>query len=164
MSHAGTLKVTTPSEREIVMTRMFDAPRTVVFDALTTPAIVQRWLLGPAGWTMPVCEIDLRMDGGYRYVWRRTANGSEMGVRGVYRAVEPPERLVYTEAFDEPWYPGEAVITTILTEQNGKTTLTGTMRFESREARDAVIASPVERGVAESYDRLAEVLATSTPA
>ena len=154
----------TPSEREIVMERVFNAPRNLVFDALTQPALVQRWLLGTTGWTMPVCEIDLRIGGTYRYVWRRTSNGKEMSVRGFYREVARPERLVYSESFDESWYPGEAVVSTMLIERDGKTTLTSTMHFESREARDSVVASPMERGVAESYDRLADVLAASTPA
>jgi len=107
---------------------------------------------------MPVCEVDLRVGGTYRFVWRGP-DGAEMGVRGVYREVVRPERLVHTEKFDEAWYPGESLITTVLAEQGGKTTLTVTMRYESREARDAVLKSPMESGVAQSYDKLAELLA-----
>lgn len=101
MKDPGTLKVTTPSEREIVMTRVFDAPRGLVFDACTKPELVQRWLLGPPGWTMPVCEIDLRVGGRYRYVWRRDRDGSEMAMGGVYREIERPGRIVHTELFDK---------------------------------------------------------------
>jgi uncharacterized protein YndB with AHSA1/START domain len=159
MSNAGTLQLTTRGEREIVMTRVFDAPRSLVFEACTRPELVKRWLLGPDGWTMPVCEIDLRVGGGYRYLWRN-ASGKEMGMRGVYREVVPPERIVATEKFDESWYPGEAVGTIILTEREGKTTLTQTVLYQSREARDTVLKSGMERGVAASYDRLAELLAS----
>ncbi len=158
--NAGTLMVTTPSDREIAMTRVFDAPRSLVFDALTKPELLKRWLFGPDGWSLEVCEIDLRPGGEYRYVWRHEADGTEMGMGGVYREVVPPERIVATESLDESWYPGDAVGTMVLTEQGGKTTLTQTMLYESREARDAVLESPMESGVAASYDRLEEVLAS----
>src|SRR3989454_4488921 len=110
MTNPGTskvkLQITTPSDREIAMTRVFDAPRSLVFDAFTKPELVKQWLLGPPGWSMPVCEIDLRVGGTYRYVWRH-ANGNEMGMGGVYREIVAPERIVATQKFDEPWYPGE---------------------------------------------------------
>jgi len=159
----GTLKLTTPSDREIAMTRVFDAPRQLVFDAHTKPDLVRQWLLGPPGWSMPVCEMDLRVGGTYRWVWRHDSNGTEMGMGGVYREIVAPERLVTTERFDDAWYPGEALNTLVLIEQGGRTTLTQTMRYESRDARDAVIKSNMEQGVAASYDRLADLLA-STPA
>jgi uncharacterized protein YndB with AHSA1/START domain len=159
MQNTGTLKITAPRDREIVMIRLFDAPRTLVFDAFTKPELVRRWLLGPPGWSMPVCEIDLKVGGAYRYVWRH-ADGREMGMGGVYREIVPNERLVCTELFDEPWYPGEALTTTTLAEKDGRTTLTTTMLYVSREARDSVLKSGMERGVAASYDRLAELLAS----
>ena len=159
----GTLKLTTPSDREIAMTRVFDAPRQLVFDAHTKPDLVRQWLLGPPGWSMPVCEMDVRVGGKYRYVWRHDREGTEMGMGGVYREIVAPERIVNTEKFDESWYPGQAVDTLVLVEQRGKTTLTLTVRYESWEARDAVLKSGMESGVAASYDRLAELLA-STPA
>jgi uncharacterized protein YndB with AHSA1/START domain len=109
MQHPRTLRVTTPSEREIVMTRVFDAPRHLVFDAHTRPELLQRWLLGPPGWSMPVCEIDLRVGGKYRYVWRHDRDGTKMGMGGVYREIASPERVVSTERFDEAWYPGEGL-------------------------------------------------------
>src|SRR5262249_50656249 len=144
---------------EIVMTRVFNAPRAMVFKAFTQPELVKRWLLGPPGWSMPVCEIDLRVGGKYRYVWHNDKTGHEMGMGGVYREIVPPDRIVATEKFDDPWYPGEAIGTVALMEQGGKTTLTQTIQYESREARDAVLKSPMESGVAAGYDRLAELLA-----
>jgi uncharacterized protein YndB with AHSA1/START domain len=158
MTETGALKLTTPSDREIQMTRTFNAPRHLVFEAFTNPELLQRWLLGPPGWTMIVCEVDLRVGGGYRWVWRND-NGTEMGMRGVYREVAPPDRIVATEKFDQAWYPGEAVGTITFTEQGGKTTITQTLLYESREARDGVLKSGMERGVAASYDHLAEIVA-----
>jgi uncharacterized protein YndB with AHSA1/START domain len=158
------LQITTPSDREIAMTRVFAAPRRLVFDALTKPELVKRWLLGPPGWSMPVCEIDLRVGGKYRYVWRRDSDGTDMGMGGVYREIAKPERIVATEKFDQSWYSGEAVGTTRLVEQGGKTTLTQTMLYESRETRDEVLKSPMESGVRASYDRLAELVASSQSA
>jgi uncharacterized protein YndB with AHSA1/START domain len=159
MMNAGTLKVTTPSDLEIAMTRVFSAPRRLVFEALTKPELVKQWLLGPPGWTMPVCEIDLRVGGAFRYVWRH-AEGREMGMGGVFREIVPQERIVHTELFDEAWYAGEALVTNVLVEQGGKTTLTLTSRFETRETRDAVLKSGMESGVAVSYDRLEQLLAS----
>src|SRR6266545_2594251 len=153
MNSAGTLQLTAPGEREIVMTR--------VFNAHTQPDLVRQWLLGPPGWSMPVCEMDVRVGGKYRWVWRHDHNGTEMGMGGVYREIVAPERLVTTERFDEAWYPGEALNTLVLVERGGRTTLTQTMRYESREARDAVLKSGMEQGVAASYDRLAELLAST---
>jgi uncharacterized protein YndB with AHSA1/START domain len=159
MTNTGILEVTTPSDREIAMTRVFDAPRGLVFDAFTRPELVRRWLLGPSGWTMPVCEIDLRVGGRYRYVWRK-AGVPDMGMGGVYREIVPAQRIVATEAFDNPWYEGEALDTTVFEEQRGRTTVTMTMLLASKEIRDKILKSGMERGVAESYDRLEEILAS----
>jgi uncharacterized protein YndB with AHSA1/START domain len=159
MMNTGNLKVTTPTDREIAMTRVFNAPRRLVFDALSRPELVKQWLLGPPGWTMPVCEVDLRVGGAYRFQWRGP-DGAEMGTRGVFREIAPPERFVATERFDDPWYPGESLVTYVLTEQAGKTTLTLTVLYESREARDGVLKSGMEKGVAMSYDRLEQLLAS----
>ncbi|MGE5277080.1 MAG: SRPBCC family protein [Acidobacteriota bacterium] len=164
MTNEGRLTVAARGDREIVMTRRFDAPRRLVFDAWTKPELVRRWLLGPDGWSMPVCEIDLRVGGRYRFVWRREKDGTEMGMGGVYREVVVPERIVSTEKFDEAWYEGEGVGTLVLAEKGGKTTVTQTMRYESREVRDGVLKSPMETGVAASYDRLAELLASKASA
>jgi uncharacterized protein YndB with AHSA1/START domain len=157
---AATLLLTMPSEREIAMTRVFDAPRRLVFDALTKPELVKRWLGVRGGWSMVVCEIDLRVGGALRYVWRKDSKGMEMGMRGVFRELAAPERFVHTETFDDPWFPGEALDTTVLVEKGGKTTLTTTVLYESQEVRDGVLKSGMERGVAESYDVLAEYLAS----
>jgi len=158
MKNTGILQITTPSEREIAMSRVFDAPRNLVFEAFTKPELIKRWLLGPDGWSMLVCEVDLKVGGKYRYVWRRDSDGTEMGMGGVYREIAAPERIVATEKFDQAWYPGEAVGTLQLEEQSGRTRLTQTVLYESREARDAVLKSGMESGVARSYDRLAEQL------
>jgi uncharacterized protein YndB with AHSA1/START domain len=157
MTNSGDLKVTANGDREIVMTRSFNAPRHLVFEALSKPELVKQWLLGPPGWSMPVCEIDFRIGGKYRYVWRHT-DGKEMGMGGVYRDIVRPERIVNTEVFDESWYPGEAQGTTTIVEQNGKSVLTQTMRYETREARDGVLRSPMESGVAVSYNHLEQLL------
>ena len=109
MKSSGALKVSAQSDRDIVMTRVFDAPRSLVFDAYTKPELLKRWLGVFGGYSMPVCEVDLRVGGKYRFVWRGP-DGAEMGVRGVYREVVRPERLVHTEKFDEAWYPGESLI------------------------------------------------------
>jgi uncharacterized protein YndB with AHSA1/START domain len=154
------LKITAHGDRELVITRSFDAPRNLVFEAFTKPEHIQRWLLGPDGWTMPVCEIDLRVGGKYRYVWRNQ-DGREMGMGGVYREVTPPERFVATEQFDEAWYSGEAVGTFTFSEQGGTTTITQTVLYNSKETRDAVLKSPMESGVSRSYDRLEEIIAAS---
>ncbi|MCX6021361.1 MAG: SRPBCC family protein [Chloroflexi bacterium] len=157
--NTGTLQIAAQGDREIVMTREFNAPRRLVFDAWTKPELLKRWLGVMEGWSWAVCEVDLRVGGAYRYLWHGP-DGAVMGMRGIHREIVAPERLVCTEAFDESWYPGEAVWTVVLVEQDGKTALTQTVEYESREARDAVLATPMAEGVTESYDKLAEVLAT----
>jgi uncharacterized protein YndB with AHSA1/START domain len=152
-----TFKIEPSGDREIIMTRLFDAPRELVFDALTKPELVKRWLLGPPGWSMPVCQIDLKVGGAYRYVWRNE-DGREMGMGGKYTEIVRPERIVNTELFDEAWYEGESLNTWALTEEEGRTTLRVTMRYGSQKARDGVLESGMETGVAASYDRLDEIL------
>lgn len=154
--------ICTPSDREIQVSRDFDAPRSLVFDAFTKPELVRRWLLGPPGWTMPVCEIDLRVGGSYRYVWRSEKDGSQMGLRGVFREITPVERLVATERFDDAWYPGEALDTTVFEERRGITRTTITIVYESQEARDTARRSGMEYGMAAGYDRLETLLPTLT--
>ena len=156
---AATLQITTPSDREITMSREFDAPRQLVYEAFTTPALLKRWLLGPDGWALVVCDLDLRVGGKYRYVWKRDRDGVEMGMGGVYREVVPNERIVSTEVFDDAWYPGEAVGTVTFVERAGRTILTQTVLYESKDARDGVLKSGMETGVATSYDRLEKILA-----
>src|SRR6266481_5720109 len=154
MKNTGTLKVTMPSDREVVLTRVFDAPRHLVFDAFSKPELLKRWF-GPRGWSLVVCEVDLKVGGGFRFVLRGP-DGRDMGMRGVYREIVPPDRSVHMESFDD--YPGESQVTSILTEQGGKTTLTVTMLYASQEVRHIVIKSGMECGAEESYDKLAELL------
>jgi len=157
MKDAGTLKVTTPTERELVMTRVFDAPRSLVFDALTKPELLKRWY-GARGWSLVVCEIDLKVGGAWRFVTRRP-DGKQIGQRGVYREIVRPERLVNTESWED-WNPGEVLVTTVLVEQGGETTFTSTLLFPSQEVRDTLLESGMTSGAAETYDRLAEYLAS----
>jgi len=159
MENAETLNVTTPTERELVMTRVFDAPRNLVFDALTKPELLKLWH-GPRGWSLVVCEIDLRVGGAWRFVSRRP-DGKEVGQRGVYREIVPPQRLVNTESWED-WNPGEVLVTVVLVEQAGKTTLTSTLLFPSQEVRDTLLKFGMTSGAAEEYDKLAEYLAKVT--
>jgi len=143
------------SRREIVITRVFDAPRKLVFDAFTKPEHVARWW-GPNGSKLSVCEIDLRAGGAWRFV-SRMADGKEYAFYGTYREVAPPDRLVYTQTFEQ--FPdNEAIETLTFVEQHGKTTVTSSILYESAAVRDAVIQSGMEQGAAESYDRLADHL------
>jgi uncharacterized protein YndB with AHSA1/START domain len=160
MKNTGTLQVMTPTDREIVMTRVFDAPRHLVFDAMAKPELLKRWLSGPPGWSMVACEDDARVGGAFRCMWRGP-DGAEMAMRGIYREVHAPERIVRTETFEFGCdaQSGEQLATLVLTEHDGKTTLTLTVLYSSKEARDATIASGMEHGVAASYERLAELLA-----
>ncbi|HST13199.1 MAG TPA: SRPBCC family protein [Terriglobales bacterium] len=153
----NTLKLEAQGDREIVMTRAFDAPCHMVFEAFTRPDLLRRWLHGAPGWTMPICEVDLRVGGRYRYLWRNE-NGTEMSASGVYREIFAPERIVATETFDPPWYPGQCVISFALREAGGKTTLTQTLQYESQAAREVVLKSPMEGGVAMSFNQLEELL------
>lgn len=157
MDQRYSLKLTTPTDREIVLTRVFDAPRGLVFEAYTRPELLKRWLLGPPGWEMVVCEVATRVGDRYRYEWRN-AKGVQFGTGGVCREFVPPERIVCTELMDG--YPSESLVTTVLVEKDGKTTLSLTMLYESREVRDTVLKTGMERGVAASYDRLAALLAS----
>ncbi len=159
MKNTGKLTVTLPSDREIAMTRVLDAPRQLVYGAWTKPELLKRWLGVFGGRTMAVCEIDLKVGGGYRYLWRGP-DGAEMGMRGVYREIVPAERIVCTEVFDQPWYEGEAVDTLTFVELGGKTTATTTVLYASKAVRDAVLKSPMEHGVAAGYDKLEELLQT----
>lgn len=161
MSKSEALEFITPNERDVRVTRVFDAPKRQVFAALTKPEFVRRWLLGPPGWTMPVCEIDLRVGGKFRYVWRHDRDGSQFGMGGEYREIAPPDRLVHTELFDEDWTGGETLVTTVLEERNGRTSIATTVRYSSQRARDGALKTGMIQGWAQSYDRLAELLASS---
>jgi uncharacterized protein YndB with AHSA1/START domain len=159
------LSVSPSGERDVVMTRVFNAPRRLVFDAWTTPALLVRWY-GARGWSLPVCEIDLRPGGTYRYVMRGP-DGAEITLRGTYREVDPPERLVSSEVFSQGfseagWRPEDETVSTMqLTEQDGKTTWSLTTTYPTREVRDAAYAlKQAWDGMSYSLDRLDDVLRT----
>jgi uncharacterized protein YndB with AHSA1/START domain len=158
MLDTGKLQLKAQAEREIVITRDFDAPRRLVYEAFTKPELLKRWLGVFGDWELAVCEMDLKVGGTYRWVWRQKSSGTQMAVGGVYRELVPPERIVNTELFDDPWYPGEALLTTTFTEQDGRTTMTLNILYASQEARDGVLKSPMESGIAASYNNLAELL------
>ena len=153
--NSGAVTVTMPTEREILITRVFDAPRSLVFEAYTNPEHLPHWMLGPQGWTMPVCEVDLRPGGAWHFGWRKS-DGTEMEMRGVYKEVSPPERLVSTESWGDGW--PETINTLVLSEENGKTTLSCTILYPSKEARDNALKTGMKDGMAMSFDRLAERL------
>jgi uncharacterized protein YndB with AHSA1/START domain len=148
------LTVATPNDTDVVVVRSFDAPRALVWRAHTEPEIVKRWLLGPPGWTMPTCEIDLRVGGRYRYGWAHPEQqGFEM--TGTYNEVKKPERIVHTEEFQGM----QSRITTMFAEKAGKTTMTMTMHFPSKAARDAALKTGMTDGMEHSYRNLDETLA-----
>lgn len=153
----GVTTYATPSDREVVVTRVVDAPRRLVFDAMSNPKHVPQWLTGPEGWTMPVCEIDLRPGGAWRYVYRQP-NGAEMTLQGSYREVAPPERIVSTESWGPEW--PETINTLVLTEAAGQTTITMTIRYPSQEARDAALRSGMKDGMDQGFARLDGLLAS----
>ena len=156
-------QVTLPSDREVRVTRSFKAPRALVYRAYTTPDLVRRWLLGPPGWSMPVCEMDVRVGGKYRWRWRNDQDGSEFGFTGTFREVEPPSKLVHTEAYDPGTVGGEfpgndAIVTVTFTEDGAITTLTSLIDFGSKEARDAAVATGMTDGMEQSYQLLDQLL------
>lgn len=156
----SSLTVTTPSDLEIVITRTFNAPRHLVWEAMSNPELLKQWLFGPPGWTMTLCEDDLRVGGTFRWAWSGP-EGMQMAMHGVYREVTPPERIVRTEAFDFGCeaQAGEQVATVLLSEENDKTNLKLTVVYPSKEARDAALASGMDKGVEAGYERLDAILA-----
>ena len=156
-------QVTLPSDREVKVTRSFKAPRALVYRAYTEPQLVQRWLLGPPGWSMPVCEMDVRVGGKYRWRWRSDQDGSEFGFAGTFREVQAAARLVHTESYDPgtvgDGYPGnEAIVTVTFIEEAGVTTVTSLIDFGSKETRDAAIATGMTDGMEQSYQLLDRLL------
>jgi uncharacterized protein YndB with AHSA1/START domain len=160
-------QVTLPSDREVSVTRSFNAAQPLVYRAYTEPALVQRWLLGPPGWSMPVCEMDVRVGGRYRWRWRSDTDDSEFGFSGTFREVAPPSRLVHTETY-EPANAGdvppgnEALVTVTFTEADGVTTVTTLIDFGSKEARDAAVATGMTDGMEQSYQLLDALLSERT--
>lgn len=160
-------QVALPSDNAVKVTRQFAAPIALVYDAFTTPSLIQRWLLGPPGWTMPVCEMDVRVGGKYRWRWRDDKSGKEFGFHGEYRAVAAPHRIVSTEFFDSGDLGGDVgsgtVVTVELTEDDGVTTVVSLMDYGSRETRDAAMSTGMTEGMEQSYQRLDRVLTANRP-
>ncbi len=153
------LNVYPQGDLEVVMTRDFDAPRELVWDAWTKPELVKRWLSGWDGYEMTRCDIDLRVGGAYRFEISNADGAETMGWGGVYKEIAHPEKFVNTEKFDVAWYEGESLLTNLLTENGGVTTFETTMRLVSREARDAALASGMEEGMVVTYGRLSDLFA-----
>ena len=160
-TNRDSFKVTTPSDEEIRLTRLFDAPRALVFEAMTKPEHVKEWWgrLGD-GYSVPVCEIDLRVGGPWRFV-NRYPKG-EVAFRGEYREITRPSRLVFTEIFEQ--FPDTvSMVTTEFTEEGGKTRMTATVRYPSVQVQDGVMASGMSHGAGLSYDRLEDLVAGLQP-
>jgi len=153
----GQLEIVGVDERLIVMTRVFAAPPSLVFDALVTPSLLLQWMHGPAGWRMVDCAFDAIEGGRYRYSWRGP-DGQSMTAKGVVREIRRPTRLVTVEQFDDNWTGGEVTAVTELSAAGAGTLLTNTGTYPSRADRDAALASGMERGVAASYTHLDRLL------
>lgn len=162
-------QVSLPSDHEVVVTRTFAAPRALVFRAYTEPALMQRWLPGLPGWTMPVCEMDVREGGAYRWGWRSDEDGKEFGFHGVFREVDPPARIRHTQTYDpgdmggSMTEAGDAMITVTFEERDGATTVTTRIEYGSKEARDRAMASGMTDGMEISYQSLDTLLSESRP-
>lgn len=160
MSATPTMTLSRPNDRDLTITRAFKAPRALVFDTFTKPEWLARWLIGPDGWSLTVCEVDLRPGGRFRYVWTKPT-GKEMGMGGTFVEVTPPSRIVHVEIFDEDWTGGETRVTTELTEAGGVTTMTMTVRYSSEAAREAALRTGMTSGMEMSYARLDALLGAS---
>ena len=156
-------QVSQPSDREVKVVRSFKAPRDLVYKAYTTPELVKRWLLGPPGWTMPVCEMDVRVGGKYRWRWRSNEGGKEFGFHGEFKEVDAPAKLMHSEYYDPGDVGGDmgeaALVRVDFTEDRGVTTMTTSMDFGNRRARDAAVATGMTDGMEQSYQLLDGVLA-----
>ncbi|WP_367718355.1 SRPBCC family protein [Nitratireductor sp. GISD-1A_MAKvit] len=159
MSQPQTLTITARGDRELVITRRFNAPRQMVFEAHTRPELIKRWMTGPENWTLPICEIDLRAGGKGRYVWRNTQSGADMGMTATYLEVDAPRRIVHQEMFDEDWTDGGTEITTTFVEEGGTTRMEMVLRCTSSQARDTILKSPMSDGMEQGYARLDRQLA-----
>jgi uncharacterized protein YndB with AHSA1/START domain len=154
-----TLSVTTPSDREIVLTRTFNAPRKLVWEAVTQPEHVRKWY-GCAAFTITVCEIDLRVGGAYRYTMS-APDGVDHTMTGIYREIEAPERIVHTERYQTTGLTTpDALVTMTLTEQGGRTRLQSIILHANKESRDGHLNAGMENGARETFDRLETLLAT----
>jgi uncharacterized protein YndB with AHSA1/START domain/effector-binding domain-containing protein len=156
--NVGKLQLEVVGDREIVMSRTFDAPRALVWRAWTEPALVKRWLGVFGGWTLTICEIDLRVGGSYRYAWNDPSGKPALGIRGSYREIVHRERIVASESFEPSWYDGEGVGTVTFHDEGERTLVRQEVRYASREVRDAVLKTPMAKGVAAGYETLENVL------
>lgn len=156
-ANRDSFQVTTPSDAEIRMTRLFNAPPQLVFDVMSRPEHVREWWgnLGE-GYSVPVCEIDFRVGGAWRFVSRHPNGDAEF--YGTYLEIDAPHRIVFTEIY-APFPDSPSTVTSVLTEENGKTRMTATVRYSSKDVRDMVIASGMAKGAGISYDRLEDLLA-----
>ena len=165
-----TAEVSMPSDHQVSVSRTFQAPRDLVYQAYTDPELLRRWCLGYPGWTMPVCEMDVRVGGKFRWVWRSDEDGKQFGFHGEYRKVEAPARIVHTEIYDagdiggSMTEMGEALIDVSFKETDGATTVVTVMDFGSKEARDAAVATGMTDGMEASYQVLDELLAENAVA
>lgn len=156
-------QVTLPTDRDVRVTRQFNAPRRLVWDAHTKAELITQWMLGPSGWTMPVCDMDVRPGGKYRWRWRSTDGGREFGFFGTFTEVNAPAKIVHDEYYD----PGDiggamptgdpAIVTLDLAEANGVTTLVCNIQFASKEARDGAVSTGMTDGMEMGYARLDEM-------
>src|SRR5262249_10578279 len=154
-------------DHEVKVTRSFRAPQALVYRTYTEPEALRRWLLGPPGWSMPVCEMDVRVGGQFRWRWRSEENGAEFGFSGTFLEVQPPSKIVHTEAYEPGTVGGayprnDAIVTVTFTEDRGLTTVTTLIDFGSKEARDAAVATGMTDGMEQSYQLLDRLLTNQT--
>lgn len=158
-------QVTLPSDREVRVTRQFNAPRQLVYDAHTKPDLIRKWMVGYPGWDMPVCDMDVRPGGKYRWAWKNQEDGKQFGFFGVFTEVDAPAHLAHDQYYD----PGDigdwgsmpagdpCAVSLELSEHNGVTTLVCTMKYASKDARDGAVATGMTDGMEFSYARLDDV-------
>lgn len=158
LSKSGMLEVHARGERELQMKRKFHAPKQLVFDAHTKAELVRRWCYGPEGWSFETCEIDLKVDGTFRYVWR-SDDGRTMGMKGRFLEIQAPDRIVHTEIFDEDWTGGETIVTTLFEEVNGITHLSCSVVYASKEAREGALRTGMVDGMEMGYARIESIIA-----
>lgn len=152
------------SNNVVQISRSFSAPCDLVYKAFTTPALLKRWMLGPPGWDMPVCEMDLREGGQYNWRWKNKSDNSEFGFFGVYQKVSSPQCIVNTQTFDPGTMGGdmgaECLITVTFSENNGITTVTTEMKFKTPEDMEKAVSTGMSQGMEMGYQRLDKILQT----
>ncbi len=157
------LQLTAPTDTTIVFTRAFNAPRRLVWEAMTRPELLQKWMFTPPGWSWAVCEMDVRIGGKYRWAWNGPDGKVALTISGIHKEVLPPERIAHTEIMDmgDCGPVGELLATLELTEQGGVTHMTMTLAFDSKQARDGAIASGMQQGMEAGYSALDAIFAQS---